>query len=307
MKWISAEELAATAPYKDLVEALRQGFRDEIATPVRHHHETSPVTTLLLMPAWSKDFTGLKTVTVKTDNPALNVPTVQAAYLLIDNATGTPVVMMDGTELTRRRTAAAGALASDYLSRADSSTLLIVGAGALAKHFVHAHASMRPIKRVLIFNRTFEKSVQLAQDLSEEGFAATAVTDLEAAVGQADIISCLTTSTTAIIKGAWLKPGTHIDLAGAFKPSMRETDGEVVALSRVFVDTLHGAEAEAGDLIQAQAEGKFNFNQVQADFFELCSEIKMGRKTDGEITLFKSSGTALEDLAAAVMVHLRNA
>lgn len=307
MKWISAEQLAATAPYKDIVEALRQGFRDEIATPVRHHHETSPVTTLLLMPAWGKDFTGLKTVTVKTDNPSLNVPTVQAAYLLIDNATGTPVVMMDGTELTRRRTAAAGALASDYLSRADSSTLLIVGAGALAKHFVHAHASVRPIKTVLIFNRTFAKSESLAQELSHEGFVASAVTDLEAAVGQADIISCLTTSTTAIIQGKWLKAGTHLDLAGAFKPSMRETDGEVVALSRVFVDTLHGAEAEAGDLIQAQAEGKFAFDQVQADLFELCSETKMGRKTDGEITLFKSSGTALEDLAAAIMVHLRNA
>ncbi len=307
MKWISAESLAASAPYKDIVEALRQGFRDEIATPVRHHHETSPVTTLLLMPAWSKDFTGLKTVTVKTDNPALNVPTVQAAYLLIDNATGTPVAMMDGTELTRRRTAAAGALASDYLSRTDSSTLLIVGAGALAKHFVHAHASVRPIKTVLIFNRTFGKSESLAQELSHEGLAASAVTELESAVAQADIISCLTTSTAPIIKGAWLKPGTHIDLAGAFKPTMRETDGDAVALSRVFVDTLHGAESEAGDLIQAQDEGKFNFDLVQGDLFELCSGSKLGRKTDGEITLFKSSGTALEDLAAAVMVHLRNA
>ena len=306
MKWISAEELAASAPYKDVVEALRQGFRDNITTPVRHHHETSDVTTLLLMPAWSKDFTGLKTVTVKTDNAALNLPTLQAAYLLIDNATGTPVAMMDGTELTRRRTAAAGALASDYLSRKDSSTLLIVGAGALARHFVHAHAAVRAIKTVLIFNRTLEKSENLARKLVDEGFAASAVTDLEAAVGQADIISCLTTSTTAIIKGIWLKPGTHIDLAGAFKPVMRETDGEAVALSRVFVDTLRGAEAEAGDLIQAQAEGKFNFDQVQADLFELCSETKMGRKTDSEITLFKSSGTALEDLAAAIMVHLRN-
>lgn len=305
MKWISAEELAASAPYKDVVEALRQGFRDNITTPVRHHHETSPVTTLLLMPAWNKEFTGLKTVTVKTDNAALNVSTVQATYLLIDNATGIPVAMMDGTELTRRRTAAAGALASDYLSRVDSSTLLVVGAGALAKHFVHAHASVRPIKMVLVYNRTFAKSENVARELSEEGFAASAVTDLETAVGQADIISCLTTSTTAIVKGAWLKPGTHIDLAGAFKPAMRETDGDTVALSRVFVDTLHGAEAEAGDLIQAQAEGKFAFDRVQGDLFELCSGRKMGRKTDGEITLFKSSGTALEDLATAVMVHLR--
>jgi ornithine cyclodeaminase/alanine dehydrogenase-like protein (mu-crystallin family) len=125
VKWISAGELAQLAPYKDIVEALREGFQTKIETPVRHHHETSDVTTLLLMPAWSAQFTGLKTVTVKTDNPSLGVPTVQGSYLLIDNATGAPVAMMDGTELTRRRTAAAGALASDYLSHKDSSTLML--------------------------------------------------------------------------------------------------------------------------------------------------------------------------------------
>ncbi len=305
MKWISAGELAVLAPYKDIVEALREGFRAEIKTPVRHHHETSAVTTLLLMPAWSKEFTGLKTVTVKTDNPSLNIPTVQGAYLLIDNATGAPVAMMDGTELTRRRTAAAGALASDYLSRKDASTLLLIGAGALGAHFVRAHAAVRPIKTVLIYNRTVEKSAALAAELNAEGFSAKPVSDLEAAMAEADIITGITSSTQAIIKGAWLKPGTHIDLAGAYKPTMRETDAETVGRSRVYVDTREGAEAEAGDLIQAQAEGQFEFSQVQGDLFELCRGTMLGRKTESEITLFKSCGTALEDLAAAVMVHLR--
>ncbi len=305
MKWISAGELAVLAPYKDIVEALREGFRAEIKTPVRHHHETSAVTTLLLMPAWSKQFTGLKTVTVKTDNPSLNIPTVQGAYLLIDNATGAPVAMMDGTELTRRRTAAAGALASDYLSRKDASTLLLIGAGALGAHFVRAHAAVRPIKTVLIYNRTEEKSAALAAELNAEGFSAKPVSDLEAAMAEADIITGITSSTQAIIKGAWLKPGTHIDLAGAYKPTMRETDAETVGRSRVYVDTREGAEAEAGDLIQAQAEGQFEFSQVQGDLFELCRGAMLGRKTESEITLFKSCGTALEDLAAAVMVHLR--
>ncbi len=305
MKWISAGELAVLAPYKDIVEALREGFRAEIKTPVRHHHETSAVTTLLLMPAWSKEFTGLKTVTVKTDNPSLNIPTVQGAYLLIDNATGAPVAMMDGTELTRRRTAAAGALASDYLSRKDASTLLLIGAGALGAHFVRAHAAVRPIKTVLIYNRTEEKSAALAAELNAEGFSAKPVSDLEAAMAEADIITGITSSTQAIIKGAWLKPGTHIDLAGAYKPTMRETDAETVGRSRVYVDTREGAEAEAGDLIQAQAEGQFEFSQVQGDLFELCRGAMLGRKTESEITLFKSCGTALEDLAAAVMVHLR--
>jgi ornithine cyclodeaminase/alanine dehydrogenase-like protein (mu-crystallin family) len=305
VKWISAEELARLSPYKDIVEALRQGFRENIETPVRHHHDTSGVTTLLLMPAWSSQFTGLKTVTVKIDNRSLKIPTVQGSYLLIDNATGTPVAMMDGTELTRRRTAAAGALAADYLARKDSSTLLLIGAGALGPHFAHAHASVRPIKTILIYNRTHEKSLALAAELSAEGYAARAVTDLEAAMSEADIISGITSSTSAIIKGAWLKPGTHIDLAGAFKPSMRETDAEAVGRSRVYVDTRHGAEVEAGDLIQAKAEGQFEFDRVQGDLFELCRGTKTGRKTDDEITLFKSCGTALEDLATAQMVHLR--
>jgi ornithine cyclodeaminase/alanine dehydrogenase-like protein (mu-crystallin family) len=306
VKWISAQEIGALASYNDFVECLRDGFRTQIETPVRHHHETSAVTTLLLMPAWSAEFTGIKTVTVKTDNAALGVPTVQGAYLLIDNATGTPVAIMDGTELTRRRTAAASALASDYLSRKDSSTLLLIGAGALGAHFAWAHAAVRPIQTVLIYNRTLEKSEALAAELKSDGCEARAVTDLQSAMAEADIISGITSSTQAIIKGAWVKPGTHIDLAGAFKPTMRETDAEAVGRSRVYVDTRHGAEAEAGDLIQAQVEGQFEFNQIQGDLFQLCQAKMLGRKTEDEITLFKSCGTALEDLAAAVMVHLRN-
>ena len=125
-------------------------------------------------------------------------------------------------------------------------------------------------------------------------------------MGEADIISGITSSTKAIIKGAWLKPGTHIDLAGAFIPAMRETDAEAVARARVYVDTRDGAGAEAGDLIQAKAEGQFEFDRVQGDLFELSRGTKMGRKTDAEITLFKSCGTALEDLATAQMVYLRS-
>ncbi len=125
------------------------------------------------------------------------------------------------------------------------------------------------------------------------------------AVREADIVSCVTTSTTAIVKGEWLKPGTHVDLAGAFKPTMRETDAAVVGMASVFVDTRDGALAEAGDLIQAQAEGAFNFDDVKGDLFDLAQGRKRGRQSGREITLFKSCGTALEDLATAVMVHLR--
>lgn len=304
MKWLSAEEVARLAPYRDLVEALRDGFASAITTPVRHHHETGAAT-LLLMPAWSREWTGLKTVTVKFDNAAQGLPTIQGSYLLIDNATGSPVAMMDGTELTRRRTAAASALAADYLAREDASVLAIFGAGALAKHFVLAHAAVRPIKTVHVVNRSRAKAEALVAELTTLGFAA-AVTDAETAVHGADIVSCVTSSTMPLVKGDWLRPGTHIDLAGAFKPIMRETDSEVVARSAVYVDTYDGAKAEAGDLLQAEADGKFDFSAIKADLAELCSGKRAGRTSPADITLFKSCGTALEDLAAATLVHLRS-
>ncbi len=299
MKIISAKQLAQIS-YADFVEALREGFKSSVITPLRVVHDTSAVTTLLIMPAWNAAFTGIKTVTVKSDNASLGLSTVQGSYLLIDNATGAPVAVMDGTELTRRRTAAASALAADYLARKDASTLLLVGAGALAPHFAAAHASVRNIKRVMIYNRNPEKAKALASALGAE-----IVNDLPAAVGEADIISGITNSTEAIIKGAWVKPGTHIDLAGAYKPAMRETDGAAVGIARVYVDTREGAADEAGDLIQAEAEGHFKFTDIQGDLRQLCSGTMIGRKTDAEITLFKSCGTALEDLAAAAMAYLR--
>ena len=306
MKILNAAQVAAASPYRDIVEALRQGFREPATTPVRHHHDPLPTTTLLLMPAWTAQWTGLKVVTVKTDNPALGLPTVQGSYLLLDNATGAPVVMMDGTELTRRRTAAASALAADYLARPDASVHAIVGAGALAVHFAKAHATVRPISKTLICNRTIGKAEAVAAALRADGMQAEAC-DIEAAIRQADIVSGVTGSTVALIKGAWIKPGTHIDLAGAFKPTMRETDGDAVAMAQVFVDTRDGALAEAGDLIQAQAEGKFDFAAVKGDLFDLTQGRNRGRQNGREITLFKSCGTALEDLATAVMVHVRTA
>ena len=302
MKILSAEEVARLGSYRDIVEALREGFRAEIETPVRHHHDISDVSTLLLMPAWSKDWAGLKTVVFKTDNAAKGLPTIQASYLLIEQKTGTTVAMMDGGEITRRRTAAASALAADYLARKDASTLTVVGAGALAPHFVRAHAAVRPIRRVFINSRTLAKAEALAAELAHDGFEVHSVTDLEHAVRQSDIVSCVTTATAPVVMGRWLKPGAHVDLAGAFKPTMRETDAEVVARSAVYVDTRDGALAEAGDLLQARDEGKFDFANIRGDLFDLCRGTAKGRGAEDQITLFKSAGTAIEDLATAIML-----
>lgn len=303
MKILDAAEVARLGSYRDVVEALRQGFREEIATPVRHHHDVSDVSTLLLMPAWSKDWAGLKTVIFKSDNAAQGLPTIQASYLLIEQKTGATVAMMDGGEITRRRTAAASALAADYLARKDAETLTLVGAGALAPHFALAHAAVRPVKRVLIHTRTQAKGEALARELQAAGLDASLTADLEAAVRRSDIVTCVTTSTAPIVRGAWLKPGAHVDLAGAFKPSMRETDAEVVARSSVYVDTREGALAEAGDLLQARDEGRFDFADVKGDLFDLCRGNVGGRTRADEITLFKSAGTAIEDLATAILLY----
>ena len=303
MKSLTAAEVARLGAYKDIVDALRDGFRAEITTPVRHHHDISDVSTLLLMPAWSKDWAGLKTVVFKTDNAAQGLPTIQASYLLIEQKTGETVAMMDGGEITRRRTAAASALTADYLARKDAEVMTLVGAGALGPHFVHAHAAVRPIRKVFIYTRSIAKGEALAAELAHHGLEAHSVTDLEHAVRQSDIVSCVTTSTAPIVKGAWLKPGTHVDLAGAFKPSMRETDADVVARSSVYVDTRDGALAEAGDLLQARDEGKFDFKDVKGDLFDLCRGKAKGRSSADEITLFKSAGTAIEDLATAIMLY----
>ena len=303
MRILSAEDVARLGDYRDIVEALRDGFRAGIETPVRHHHDVSAVSTLLLMPAWSKEWAGLKTVIFKTDNAAQGLPTIQANYLLIDQKTGATVALMDGGEITRRRTAAASALAADYLARKDAEVMTLVGAGALGPHFVRAHAAVRPVKRVFIYNRSIAKSETLAAELAHAGFEAHSVSDLEHAVRQSDIVSCVTTSTQPIVKGAWLKPGTHVDLAGSFKPSMRETDADVVARSSVYVDTRDGALAEAGDLLQARDEGKFDFAAIKGDLAELCSGRAKGRASGDEITLFKSAGTAIEDLATAIMLY----
>jgi ornithine cyclodeaminase len=304
---LSAADVARLAPYGEIVEALREGFRADITTPVRHHHDVSKNITLLLMPAWSKDWTGLKTVVFKPDNPAQGLPTITASYLLIDNGTGATVAMMDGTEITRRRTAAASALAASYLARKDASIMTLVGAGALGAHFVRAHASVRPLRKVFIYSRTLAKSEALAAELANDGLEVSAVTDPEAAVRQSDIVTCVTTSTAPIVRGAWLKPGAHVDLAGAFKPSMRETDAEAVARSSVHVDTRDGALAEAGDLLQARDEGRFDFADIRGDLFELCRGTAKGRVSADEITLFKSAGTAIEDLATAIMVYQKAA
>jgi ornithine cyclodeaminase len=304
MRIISAAEVEAALDYESLVERLRQAFRRDIAVPVRHHHEIEtgegPEATLLLMPAWQAGrHIGVKVVTVFPANADKDLPAVMGAYLLLDGKTGSPLALIDGPTLTARRTAAASALASSYLSRPDCERLLMVGTGVLAPHLILAHASVRPICNVLIWGRSEDKAAKLAKSLDRPEFRVEHTTDLEAAVRGAHIISCATLSNDPLVKGEWLQNGQHLDLVGAFRPDMRETDDTAIRRARVFVDTRAGACKEGGDIVQPLESGVLTPDDIAADLFELTRGERAGRRFYDQITLFKSVGTAIEDLAAA--------
>lgn len=307
LRVFDAAAVGRALAYAALADALSAAFAEGLRAPVRHHHDVprpgAEPATLLLMPAWRLGReTGVKLVHVCPGNELRSLPVVQGVYVLFDGPTGTPRAVLDGTELTLRRTAAASALAARHLAREDASTHLMIGAGALAPHLVRAHAAVRPIRRVLLWNRTRSRAEKLAAELAGEAFAVTVVDDRLAALAEADIVSCATLSREPLVEGRHLRPGTHVDLVGAFRPDMRESDDDLVRRARVFVDTREGALAEAGDILQAIASGALTADAIAGDLYELCGGRVTGRRDASEITVFKSVGTAIADLVAAAMV-----
>ena len=319
MRFFDGAAVDAALAYPGLVDVLQAAFKQGAIAPLRHHHAIAlagrPEATLLLMPAWEAEASGspfagrhlgVKTVTVFPDNAARAKPAVFGTYLLLSAETGETLAVMDATRLTAWRTGAASALASRYLSRTDAARLLMVGAGALAPHLVTAHASVRPIREVALWNRSPERARVLADTLAARGLDVSIAGDLEAAVRRADIVSAATISAEPLIRGDWLAPGTHVDCVGAYKPSMRETDDAVVRRARIYVDTRPGAFAEAGDIVQPLAAGVIGKEAVLGDLFDLTRGTVAGRQTSEEITFFKSVGAAIEDLAAALAVYSKS-
>ena len=303
---VDAERTRAALPFPALIAALRAAFVAGAEAPLRHSHRLAfpgaADATLLLMPAWrGRSALGVKIVTVFPENGRLGLNAVTSTYLLCDGATGRPLALIDGNELTGRRTAAASALAGTFLARADAETLLIVGAGHIASMLAPAWRAVRPIARVLVWNLRPARAEALAAALREQGLAASATADLEGAVRQADIVSCATLATAPLVRGGWLREGTHLDLVGGYLPSMREADDAAVRRARVFIDS-EAALTEAGDLTQPIANGVLAPGAIAGTLTTLCRGEAAGRRSAEEITLFKSVGTALEDLAAAVLV-----
>jgi ornithine cyclodeaminase len=305
MLQLDASAVASRLERGALIDSLDAAFRGECHAPTRHHHTLpgssagSRAGTLLIMPAWrSGGALGIKIATVFPDNAARGLPAVYASYLLIDANTGQPRALLDGGELTLRRTGAASALASRYLSSPQASRLLMVGTGNLAPHLIESHRRVRPIAEIKIWGRRPDQARALAASLSHPGLSIDAADDLEAAVRWADIVSCATLSREPLILGRWLKAGQHLDLVGAFTPEMREADDEAVARTEIFVDTRDGALAESGELVQALRRGVIAKSAVRAELAELAAGT-FTRSHPEAITLFKSVGCGLEDLAAA--------
>jgi ornithine cyclodeaminase len=308
MQIFDAAATRAALPLDRLVAALRAQFDRGCTVPARQVHRLDPPDgpaasglTTLLMPAWTARHYGVKVVNVAPGNAALGLPAVHGVYALFDAATGVPLALIDGDELTARRTVAASALAASYLARADAQHLLVVGAGRLARLLPAAYRVVRPIARVSVWARRPEAAAALAAHWRAEGLAADAAADLDAAVAAADIVSCATLATAPLVRGRCLRPGSHLDLIGGFTPEMREADDEAFAGAAIHVDTEEALQ-KSGDLLGPLARGVFRAADVRGTLAALVRGEAPGRRSPHERTVFKSVGSALEDLAAAVLV-----
>jgi ornithine cyclodeaminase/alanine dehydrogenase-like protein (mu-crystallin family) len=308
MRVLAAEEIQKLITPRSLVEVLRHAFQAGLVCPPRQIVAVpggAQQRLCLLMPAFDRSGAGaVKLVTVFPGNAARALPTIQAAIVLFSED-GTPVAMLDGTIVTRLRTAAASALASTFLSRHDSAHLVIIGTGSLAPHMAAAHAAVRPIRRISICGRREAAAERTAADIRlmvKPEVEVLSASSVETAVVSADIVSCVTSSATPVLAGRWLREGTFVDLVGGFSPDKREADDDVMKRSRIFVDTFAGAMAEAGDILDPLSRGVIAREQVEAELADLASGRHVGRITDSELVTFKSVGTAIEDLAAAQAV-----
>lgn len=304
MQMIGEHELAERLGWPELIGAIETELKAGRVTSPERSNIAIPMpgggtSNLLVMPAWVEgESLGVKLVTFFPENGAKGLSTINASYALFSGADGRLQAVIEGDELTARRTAAASALAARFLARRDARRLLVVGTGQLSAKVAAAHASVRSYERIEIYGRSAAKAEAVVAALASEGVAAHVAHDLDAAVGAADVISSVTSSTAPLIRGVHVKPGTHVDLIGAFKDDMRESDDALVTKASLFVDFRPGA-MKAGDLAQPLAAGLISEADIKADLAELATGKHGGRKTDEEITFFKSAGFSLLDLAAA--------
>ena len=302
MRVVPGAEVHALCTWDALVDALAEAHRGPMPSVDRseiHHAHGRTRNTYFNLPAWLDGVAmGTKVVTVLPENPQAGLPAIQALYVLCEARTGSPVAVIDGTALTYRKTAADSALGARLLAREDSIHLVMAGAGGLAPYLVAAHRAVRPsLTRVSVWNRSGGKAKALAAQIGAE-----VVTDLDAAVREADIVCCATNATEPLIRGAWLKPGAHLDLVGSFTPDMRECDDDAVRRARLFVDSRQFAIDQPGDLADPLRRGIIGRERIEADLFDLCRHGPPRLRLPEDITLFKNGGGAHLDLFTALFI-----
>ncbi len=303
---IDADFIEENTNFPKLITALEKAFSNrDTLVPMRHHHDfpnpkMGEESTLLLMPAWNPGKeAGVKIATVSPANGKFNLPAIQGTYIYLDALKGSVKAILEAKSLTVKRTAAASALASKFLSRKDSKSLLMIGTGALSINLIKAHASIRPIETVFVWGRDFKKAKAICNALINENFKITPIKNIDEKISEVDIISAATLSKIPIVLGKYLKSGQHIDLVGAYRVDMREADDEAIKKSTIFVDTFEGGLRESGDIVIPLKTGLITKKDIKADLFALAANNHQGRNTNEEITFFKSVGHALEDLTAA--------
>ena len=302
---IDANFIEEQTSFKELIEELKNQFCSQsLIVPDRSHHEfpgrsDSEKNTLLLMPAWNPQLAGgVKVLTLNPENPKHGVDTIQGLYLYLNPLSGIIEALLDARVLTSKRTAAASALASSYLSRKDSKILLVLGTGPIAENLIKAHVEVRAIKQIYVWGRNHEKAKQLVSKFADKDYDVEAIESYQSFIGLADIISCATSSQKPLLRAEDLRKGQHLDLVGSYKRSMREVDDKVMQISSIYVDTMHAVQ-ESGDLILPIENQVISLDSVISDLFHLCIQDQFARQLNQEITVYKSVGHALEDLAAA--------
>ncbi len=309
MHVIAAEHVYRICAWDDLMSALAEAHRGEkplVERSAMMRDRDDVTEAYLAISAWipGQAFVS-KLTTVLPQNPSRfeGVPAIQAMVALFDGPTGSPRAVIDGTSLTYVKTAADSALGTRLLANPEARTLTVVGTGGLAPFAARAHLAARPsIDRVQVWGRRFEQAERVAGELASASIDATPIEDLETAVRAADIVTCVTASRAPLVAGAWLKPGAHLDLIGAFTPDMRECDDEAVTRARLFVDSRWFAIEKPGDLGSPIARGVIRAADVEADLFELCGEGYRVNRRDHDITLFKNGGGAHLDLFTAMFI-----
>lgn len=311
MQFIDWDEVHRLADYPSVVDAIARMYaagcdamdRMIITQPTSDGADGD----FLMQPAWMRGRAfGIKIANVFPSNELRGKPSILGVYVLFDGNTGELLACIDGPAETMIKTASNSAVASRLLARHDAEVMFMMGAGKLAPYLIAAHASVRPIKRVMIWNRTAEKAQNLASHLNKPNLTVQAVTDRAAAAAKSDLICCATYAAEPILKGAWLKPGSHVDLVGSYRPDLRESDDDVIRRAgRLYVDARFSTIGISGDVIEPIKHNILQTNDV-TDLFELAQGVQPGRKNADEITVFKSGGGGHEDLATAIMLYERS-